>query len=515
MLPRARVQEVNKILRKKNNKAAEVLAPELPRWGWPELFLAIQFLSTALLFIPGAQSARFLIRTLPYASSVGLLVLYLMQRKANPCVRPPAPGESDGESPAKKFVRKKAASKSVAHPTTGWAYAVVGLLILQMFHPNTHTVAGLAHIAFQICIMCPLIWGMHWVRSVAHLRRLVWLTLGCNACAVVAGYLQIYYPDQFMPSEFTSLDPMAIERLKIVLADGTETLRPPGLTDIPGGASVSAMIAGFMGVVLCLFPRIPIFLRGVCLALSACGVFVLFITQTRSLTMSMIVVVICACFFLWRQGRKVQALSIIGAGFFLLSVMFTHAVLVGGEDVLNRFMSITEEGAGESFQKNRGIFIEHTVDNLLPEYYMGAGLGRWGMMQTYFNTSKDPMSPSAPEYVEIQMTGWLLDGGVFMWFLYGGAIVSAMWYNFKVASRKGASELSYLAAVIFGFNSMIVIQSLASPTFNCQLGLEFWFLCSALYGADALDKRQHDRDLEEPKLSKVERFHAAMQAQKG
>ena len=45
-------------------------APSAPHWwsdwGPLEWFVVVQYLSTALLFVPGAQSVRIIIRTLPY-----------------------------------------------------------------------------------------------------------------------------------------------------------------------------------------------------------------------------------------------------------------------------------------------------------------------------------------------------------------------------------------------------------------------------------------------------------------
>src|SRR5687767_7253534 len=50
------------------------------RWPWVEWFVCAQFLWGALLFIPGAQAYRPIIRALPYASSMGMLLLYFPQR---------------------------------------------------------------------------------------------------------------------------------------------------------------------------------------------------------------------------------------------------------------------------------------------------------------------------------------------------------------------------------------------------------------------------------------------------
>ncbi len=57
--------------------AAETSSTKKQRLPWVEIFIAVQFLWGALLFLPGAQPYRPLIRGLPYAVSVGLLLVYL------------------------------------------------------------------------------------------------------------------------------------------------------------------------------------------------------------------------------------------------------------------------------------------------------------------------------------------------------------------------------------------------------------------------------------------------------
>ena len=79
----------------------------------------------------------------------------------------------------------------------------------------------------------------------------------------------------------------------------------------------------------------------------------------------------------------------------------------------------------------------YTLSELLYEFPLGAGLGRWGMMQVYFG---DPTLWQAPPiHVEIQPTGWLLDGGVPMWLLYGGALVMALRTRYRVAVHASAT----------------------------------------------------------------------------
>ena len=56
-----------------------------------------------------------------------------------------------------------------------------------------------------------------------------------------------------------------------------------------------------------------------------------------------------------------------------------------------------------------------TFNELLFEYPLGAGLGRWGMAAGYFGSSREL---ATPVWAEIQFTGWMIDGGVLMIALY-------------------------------------------------------------------------------------------------
>ncbi len=59
-----------------------------------------------------------------------------------------------------------------------------------------------------------------------------------------------------------------------------------------------------------------------------------------------------------------------------------------------RFIGITQLGAMRSYQENRGGFVAQTFGELLDRYPLGAGLGRWGMMQIYFaNPDKVESAP--------------------------------------------------------------------------------------------------------------------------
>jgi len=87
-----------------------------------------------------------------------------------------------------------------------------------------------------------------------------------------------------------------------------------------------------------------------------------------------------------------------------------------------------------------------------------------------------------PIHAEIQPTGWLLDGGVLMWVFYGGALLAALRYSYRVTVHDGG-ELSDLATMVLCIQVVIVGLCFTGPVFNTQLGIEFWLLSAVLYGA--------------------------------
>src|SRR5262245_59535314 len=62
----------------------EITSARQGDWGWPEIFVAMQLLWGALLFIPGAQSYRTLIRAAPYVLSGAAVIYYFRHGKDQP-----------------------------------------------------------------------------------------------------------------------------------------------------------------------------------------------------------------------------------------------------------------------------------------------------------------------------------------------------------------------------------------------------------------------------------------------
>ena len=368
------------------------------RWGWVELFVAMQLLWGALLFIPGVQPYRMFVRAMPYVASLGALVFSMRRSSGEPL---------------------SASGK--------WLLASFALLAANLLHAETYLEAGLAQIVFQISIAAPMFWVARMIRSPERLARLLWIIFAASFVSAAVGVLQVYYPDWFLPPEFSalarSLNPAFVDALSYVGPDGRPIIRPPGLSDLPGGAAVAGLTTVLLAVASVGHARNSRLRQD---------------PQRRR-----------------RRGRHDRALSDPGAipdgdgrpgrapvcrhspapGPHPAERMDRHerrragrglvlwAVAIGGTAIEDRFSSLIDTGLFITFQESRGTFLSYTLRELLFQFPLGAGLGRWGMMQVYF---EDPaMWHTPPIHVEIQITGWLLDGGFLMWMCYGGALAAA------------------------------------------------------------------------------------------
>lgn len=415
-------------------------------------FVAAQFLLPGLLMIPGSQKYRFVIRAIPYASSLLLLAYFAGKRRR---VRLPPGGIFIG--------------------------IALAILAINLPRPDSPSMAGIAQLVFQVAIAAPLFWGAKMVANTEDLYRLLRLFFLANAIGTVVGALQVINPDVYLPRDFGMAKESA-ESLSYKAASGKKMYRPPGLSDVPWGAAVTGSLTAFSGILLMSDARLTLIMRLACLAMAGLGVFDIYMCHVRSLLLVTAAAILVASFLMAMQGRLRQAGLVWLALALVVVGAFSYAVRVGGEATAKRFLRVADEGLATSFEKNRGGFVIHTFNWLLPQYPLGAGVGRWGMMNVYFADRKDKTAPP-PLYAEIQITGWLLDGGVPMWFFYGGGILIAMGYSLRLASRARGRELEVLAIYVFGFGVLIATQAFASPTFNTSMGIQFWALFGALHGA--------------------------------
>lgn len=423
-----------------------------PHW-WIAVFVGIQFLSSGLLFLPGTQALRPIIRALPYLSSLGMFAV---------CSRLPAPPRP--------------------FPAATFLVLSLGLLFLELAHPTTHAMTGLAQLGLQLCIAAPAFWADRLVRGTPTFRFLILCVLWANGVSAVLGVLQVYYPERFMPPEFSALglaaNPELLEAMSYQGAGGQRIIRPPGLSDLPGGAAASGTIAGFLGIALAVQPGWRARQRLLFLVVAGFGVLVVYLTQVRSLLMMMVAALAVLGVLLSWRGRVGQAVRIGALGGGLVVGAFVWAVAIGGTAVAERFLDIVDQGPLESYRENRGHFVRYTFDEILMQYPLGAGVGRWGMMTVYFGKYNDPDFRAL--HAEIQPTGWLYDGGVPLLLLYAAAIGWSLFHCYQLTTR---ADLADPAALVFALGTLFVGQSFAGPVFNTTLGIQFWLLMAGLHGA--------------------------------
>jgi hypothetical protein len=269
------------------------------------------------------------------------------------------------------------------------------------------------------------------------------------------------------------------ESLKMTLASGESVLRPMGLTDVPGGAATGGLYAALFGVAIFLQDRRPQ-MRALCLASMAVGLFCIYLSQTRSV---LVWLGIClTAFFIvlaWRGDiGRLTGLIIVAVTAIVLS--FWWAVSVGGQAVTGRMATLIERNPGEVYYENRGHFVDFTID-LLPEYPFGAGLGRWGMMNYYFGDDDIPKSYMI--WVEIQWTGWLLDGGVPLILAYCLALYYACRFAWRVAQCQALGSLGTWAALVLAYSVGTIAVTFNYPVFIGQAGMEFWLINAGLFAA--------------------------------
>jgi hypothetical protein len=209
----------------------------------------------------------------------------------------------------------------------------------------------------------------------------------------------------------------------------------------------------------------------------------MYLCQVRSLVVMTAVCAITLLFILAASGRVTRLAGLAAALAIVVPVGFGLAVSLGGKTMTNRLTSLVGDDAGTVYYVHRGRFLEQTINEYLPRFPLGAGLGRWGMVHSYFSNRMDDFM-----WVEIQWTGWLFDGGLPLIILYFGALLVVTWGCLMVALDKVAvpqrdSGLSLWGGVIFAYNVGAIALCFNYPVFIGGTGLEFWLLNCAFLSA--------------------------------
>ncbi len=423
-------------------------------WGFAEIFIISQTALPALLYLPGSQAFRLPIRFSAFAISLGAFAWYQV--------------ESSTQAPRS--------------PVQPWVAAIMSLLALMLFHPETSSlVAGIAHMAVYFAVLAPLFWAPEFVKSPEQLARIIWILLLCSGANAVVGVLQVYDPARWMPAEFSRImtgGEVGLGAVTYIGAQGQRIIRPPGLFDTPGAVAGPASFAALLGVIFAV-SAIPAWKRAVSLSIAGAGLAAIYLSQVRISLVATVLMMAVYALVAMRQGRAARAtqFTVLAGGVVLVALSL--AVALGGAAITERVNSLFAADPLTVYKGARGDLLSYTFYDLLFQYPLGAGLGRWGMAAGYFGSS-NPTSSGI--WAEIQFTGWMIDGGVVMVFVYVGALLVTTLSQYRIAQATQFPRLAICAAVILAAGLGPSIMIVSFTPFVAQVGIQYWFLAGALHG---------------------------------
>ena len=433
--------------------ATAIAAPHVP-WGVPEIFVISQTAIPALLYLPGTQPMRFYVRVASFAIASAVLVwwLFATHRQSRP------------------------------HPAQPWIVAVLIYVAGMILHPlSVSTLAGVAQLVLYLSVLAPFFWAPSFVRGPDHLARLIALLLICNGVNAAVGVLQVYDPGRWMPAEVSRLvtgSSFGLATMTYTGPSGETIIRPPGLFDNPGAVAGPGMYAALLGLVFAI-SAIPFWQRAAALAASFAGVAAIYLSQVRvSLVMTVIMFAVYVA-VLSLQNRRGRAILFGGVAGGLVVATFSFALVLGGESIAQRTLSLFADDPVALYSASRGGQLVHTFDELLQRYPLGAGLGRWGMIAAYFGGAS---ADGAVLWAEIQVTAWAIDGGIVLLLMYGGVLLVTLASEAQIALKHPHPKVRACAAVVLAANVGTTALVFSFTPFVTQIGLQFWFLAGALHG---------------------------------
>jgi hypothetical protein len=250
-----------------------------------------------------------------------------------------------------------------------------------------------------------------------------------------------------------------------------------GLTDIPGGAATSSFYTVVLGLGFLLTERRRSW-QAAAMGAMFLGMTCLYVSQVRSVLVVISVSVIALLIVLALRRAKGKLAIVAAVASVVIFLSFAWAVSVAGTVVTKRFSTLASGDPRQTYSKNRGRFLQYTVDHLLPRYPLGAGLGRYGMINVYFADHR-----KLALWVEIQWTAWLLEGGVPLIAAYVVAMALTVRTAWKIAFSRDRSDLWVWGAILLAYDWGILAFTFSYPVFEGQFGIEFWLLNAGLYAA--------------------------------
>ena len=433
-------------------------APKMPPLGWLEYIVLAQTVLPAMMFIPQLVPFRFVTRVASFVLPMIAWGAFLLS--------------------GRKVIGGR------LYPPAPFLMFITGWLTLSIFHPTVNTLtSAICAVGIAVGVFCPAFWAPASIVDGRQLRRVMILLLLCNGASALMGIAQVYRPATFRPPKIALFegDASLEGALTVKTEDGREFLRPPGLTDTPGGAALGGVVACAFGLALALAPG-PWWKRLGALGLALVGLTVLFFSQVRALTITLVVGVSFWGVLLIVRGEYRKFSTLLACFCLLGAVSVAWVMRDGGSAVMNRFVALFEDRAITVYHANRGAFIEYALTEHLPKYPLGAGPGRAGMPSAMFGTRLVPPD-RAPIYAETQIEFWILDGGLPVLIAYPLALIMAVFSAVKTAVKCPDPEIAYWAGAVLIFTVTVITAAMGGATFMAPMGVQFWALLGAVYGA--------------------------------
>ncbi len=434
--------------------------------GWLGFYFIAQAFLAALLFIPGASAIRTATRVAGYglAPAIGAWLWF-------------HGGTHAYQSAIARLPRGRLPARFPALP---WLTGTLAWLVVSIFHPNGYSLTtACGQVALYYSVLSPAYWADKATASSTQIGRLMAVLLACGALSALLGIAQIYRPDTFNPPVIPALsNQYQGENVMFKTDDGRKLLRPCGLTDTPGAASLAGTTSALLGLAWLVRPS-ALWKRLAGLAAAAAGLAVIYFSQARFPLVMLAAsgVILFAIFII--QGRRAQAglLAIVGTLLGVVALVWVARNV--GTGVVERFAPLFAKDATSFYAESRGVFVEEAFNRIIWEYPLGYGLGWWGMIHSTFG---DPARPS-PIWAEVMWPAWIFDGGIPLMTLYAVAAAVAAWNSFKIALRYKSRELGFWAAVITASDVGILASCFSFTPFLAPLGLQFWLQSAALHAA--------------------------------
>jgi len=436
------------------------------RWWWPAGFaewfaISLTFLP-AILYLPNSQAYRLPARIGAYGISVYAFTMWWFDR---------------------------AGRKESHHPAERWLMMVGVLLFAMIAHPGTPSaLSGVAHAVLYFAIFSPIYWVPAYVSSRRRLVRVLAIILLCNGLNSVVGILQVYDPDRWMPKQLSMVFQGEAGRDALAAStytgpNGRQIIRPPGLFDTPGAVCGAGSLAAVLGLIFCLEP-IAWWKRAIALGLSGAGLAAIYLSHVRASFVVTLMMMVLYLALITSQRQAKRAAGFLGLGAALVVGSLSFAVMLGGDSVQERFMTLVGGDPRETYYNARGAQVEYAFTEMLDRYPLGAGLARWGMAAFYFGSDTAGIDHEVT-FAEVQPNAWVLDGGWPLLILYSLALMSTVAFDLRLIRALRDPTDRLLASIVVATNFGTLFFVFTFVPFGTASGMQFWFLEGALHGAFA------------------------------